>query len=150
MNSNKQTILEALEEAMRQEGIEVGRTEGHALGFAEGHALGFAEGYDKAMTDMSEFLKGRKPPEAPKVTASQNDPDRQRRPKGENARLVRQALSGLSKPLNPSVIRRKVEMLQGVPITYSSTRNALNQLKEEGVVAEVDGLWSLKKEEEIV
>lgn len=140
MIENKQTILAALERITRAEGYE------------DGLKVGFAEGYSQALKDMADFAKERVPPElTSKIVASPSlldggDETRQRRPKGENAKIVRQVLSEAERPLNPSDLRRRIEKVTDQPITYSSTRNALYQLKEEGAVEESEGLWSLKQE----
>lgn len=141
MITDKQTIFEALERAMREEGYQAGRKDG------------FAEGYAQALTDMTTFAKDRLPPEMTSVRAAPSlfddipEPDRQRRPKGENARFVREVLSEATAPLNASEVRRRVAKKTGKPITYSSTRNALFQLRADKVVAEEQGQWSLIKED---
>lgn len=135
MITDKQSIYEALETALRNEG------------HAAGHAEGFREGYAKAMADMTAFLADRQPPtsKATRLLVMIDDADRQRRPKGKNAELVREVLMLADKPHNPTEIKRMVADQYHLQITYSSTRNALLQLKAEGVAKEVDGLWSVEK-----
>lgn len=110
----------------------------------------FQEGYAAAVAKIAAILKEGAPPtrsvSLPKTVSGTGNMIRtvgrksaRKRPRGANRAALRKLLQDIApRAIGPTQMAKMMKEEKGIPITYSSTRNALKQLEESGTVREIN------------